>query len=182
MRNNPKYFFRILATPRRVPWGPIKKKKKNTVAHLAPRARSFFPFSLYNLSVNVPGLCWHVSHVTVPQNISCRVYILEYVCVRVLVYTHICIWAACRFFFYHRPTAPSITLHGRDAFSNRWWPTAALFSLSRPSSGICFPRFFSLFFTGAPIIRCSAFASVSYSFSTDRGRPLSSTASRRFFT
>lgn len=102
-----------------------------------------------------------------------RVYARVCVCVCLCTF----IYLGCLPFFFSHYRSPGITLHERDAFSNRWWPMAALFSLSHPSARLFSPGFFfPLFFTGAPIIHHSAFASVSYSFSTDRGRPLSPTA------
>lgn len=148
-------------------------KKKQRIPLDTPCA-FFLPFSMHNLSMNVPGLLARATrHRHAEFLVSDERYVR--VCTRGYVYMYSCIrvWVACRFFF-PLPQPRNITLHGRDAFSNRWWPTTALFFPSLTPSRVCFPRFFR-FFTGAPIIRLSAFASVSYSFSTDRGRPLSLT-------
>lgn len=73
-----------------------------------------------------------------------RVRIHGYACAYVCVHAGL----LAVFFFLHHPRAPGITLHhGRDAFSNRWWPTVALFSpsLTLPASVFLVVFFRSLF-------------------------------------
>jgi len=101
------------------------------------------------------------------------------VCVCTSVYIYMCVLyiresrLPCFFSHYRSPeVSPSM---GGMLFLTGGSPRPRFFSFLT-SPRICFPCFFFAFFTGAPIIRRSAFASVSYSFSTDRGRPLSPTA------
>lgn len=148
----------------------LKKKKKNNVAYLEPCTYPFF-FSARTTSLwTFPARATH-------HRIS-----------RVGQATHVC---RCVYLgwppVFFSTTPHSITLYGRDAFSNRWWPMAALFSLSRPCARcvpcICFPRFFSLFYrcTHYPTF-CFRPSVSSFIFHGPWPAALSSTARRRFFT
>lgn len=151
----------------------MKKKQRGSLDILCA---FFLPFSVYNLSMEQRS--WHVPRATATQNFSCRmsdastcIRACTRTCVRVFVYL------GCLPFFFPTTTTPGVSPStGGMLFLTGGGPRPRFFpSLTPPR--VCFPRFFSrFFFTGAPIIRRSAFASVSYSFSTDRGRSLLPTA------
>lgn len=112
----------------------LKVLQKNNAAYLAPCTLILFSFSTYNFSVNVYGTC-HA-----PQNFSRRTNTA-----RMCVYRR----------FFSSPLH-SIALHGRDAFSNRWWPMATFFPLffclsARCVPCICFSRFFFAFLQVHPL-------------------------------
>lgn len=93
--------------------------------------------------MNVPGLLARAArHRHAEFLVSDERYVR--VCTREYVYIYSCL--GCLSFFFPLPQPRNITLHGRDAFSNRWWPTTALFFPSLTPSRVCFPRFFSLFY------------------------------------
>lgn len=117
------------------------------------------------------GTCHHYAEFLVSDERCLNVYAR----VSVYVFVYSCIWVACFFFPTTATPGVSPSTEGMLFLTGGGPHGRAFFPLS-PLRASVFPAFFSLFFTGAPIIRRSAFASVSYSFSTDRGRPLLLTA------